>query len=344
MIESVKRATGWVGDQVRGNDDYGTRQDNRMRDYAVAGGAAGAVVGATIGTIKGFQSQAENEVKEVWEGRTIEHPELDGYRHRTVADVDRWCAKRDDDGDCTDWDSEIDGWWHRYSPNVRSRVVGEFSEPTFKNQNFLEPLSGAFLGALGGGFVGVLAGVGAAALQNSLEDRNTPGAVERFEPQSSKPRAEEALTHRMGGYAIAGTVLGAGVGAYLGVQAGGAEAAANEVNTRSWNIPVYQKETIGHIPDDYYEDNSFFQWGPDSGRGRAETEPVRRDVPVYDSEGSPRMTETSKTFESKRYGKVLGGIAGGAIGAGVGLATGVTVGLADKILTQQILSDRDPAA
>ena len=56
------------------------------------------------------------------------------------------------------------------------------------------------------------------------------------------------------------------------------------------------------------------------------------------------MTETSKTFESKRYGKVLGGIAGGAIGAGVGLATGVTVGLADKILTQQIWNDRDPAA
>ncbi|MCA9780433.1 MAG: hypothetical protein KC800_27100, partial [Candidatus Eremiobacteraeota bacterium] len=314
------------------------------RDYAVAGGAAGAVVGATIGTIKGFESQADNQVKEVWQERQISHPELKGYHHRTVADVDRWCEKRDDDGHCTDWDSEIEGWWHRYSPNVRDRVVGNYTEPAFKNQNFLEPLSGAFLGALGGGVVGVLAGVGVAAIQNSLEDRKAPGdvSVERFEPESAKLVSDQALTHRMGGYAVAGTVLGAGVGAYLGVKAGGAEAAANEVNTRTWDVPVYQKETIGHIPDDYYEHNRFFQWGPENGRGRAETEPVRRNVPVYDSDGSPRMTKTSETFESKRYGKVLGGIAGGAIGAGVGLATGVTVGLADKILTQQILGDPTP--
>jgi uncharacterized protein YcfJ len=334
MIDSIKRATNWVGQQVRGVDDYGhSHTDSRMRDYAVAGGAVGAVAGAALGTIKGFESQADNQVKEVWQDRDITHPELTGYRHRTVEDRDRWCAERNDEGRCTDWDSEVDGWWHRYTPKIQERVVGTFDEPTFKNANFLEPLSGAVLGALGGGLVGVVAGIGAAVLHDSLVERNG----ERTEPvkQPPSPEADQALTNRMGGYAIAGTAVGAGVGVYLGVKSGGLEAAANEVNTRTWDVPVHQSETIGHIPDDYYEDNSFFQWGPDSGRGRAETEPVRRNVPVYRDDGSVQMRDTEKTFHSQRYGKILGGLAGGAIGAGVGLAAGVTVGLADKLLSER---------
>ena len=342
MLSTLKNTARSIGQQIRGGDDFGSRHgDSRSRDYALIGGAAGTAVGATIGTIKGFHSQAENSVTETLVEKDIVHPELTGYSHHTRTDCNYYCAERQD-GHCVDYDSEVEGWWHSYSPNVKNKVVGHYSEPQFHNQNFLEPLSGALLGGLAGGAVGVAAGLGVAALQRSFEKEVTDSGPlpERSTKESSGARKNEGkgldLDTRMGGYAIAGTAIGTGVGVYLGVQAGGAEAAANEVNTRTWQVPVYDKETIGQIPDGYYEHKGFLQWRPESGNGRRAEVPVSRDVPVRNGDGSLRMTDHGETFESKRYGKVLGGLAGGVLGAGVGLATGVTVGLADKMLTRSL--------
>lgn len=341
MLSALKSTFRGIGRQIRVNDDFGPWEDTKARDYAVIGGAAGTVAGATIGTIKGFQSQAENSVKESLVDKDIVHPEMTGYSHRTRVDRDRYCVERDS-GRCVDYDSKVEGWWHSYSPNVKDRVVGQYSEPQFQNQNFLEPLTGALLGGLAGGVVGVAAGLGAAALQRSFE-KEAEQAVPLPLPRDSKAEAFKGwnsedktskLDTRIGGYAVVGTTLGAGVGIYLGVQAGAAESAANEINTRTWQVPVYESKTIGHIPDGYYEHKDFLQWRPQSGEGRAENVPVNRDVPVKDADGSFKMVEREETFESRRYGKVLGGLAGGVLGAGVGLATGVTVGLADKVLTR----------
>ena len=335
MLSSVKRATSWVGMQVRGADDFGYG-DTKSRDYAVAGAAAGAVVGATVGTIKGFQSQAGNNIEEVWVDRPIKHPELDGYRHYTRADRSSYCASRNDAGACTRRETETHGWWHSYTPKVSERIVGTYSEPTFQNSSFLEPLSGALIGAVGGGLIGLAAGLGISALQRTLEERRSPAeAPKEPEDKVEEPLHEQALTHRMGAYAVAGTALGAGVGVYLGVKSGGIEAAANEVHSRTWSVPVHNREVIGHIPDGYYDHKGFLQLWPDDGKGRAETQPVVRDVPEYQADGSPKLTSADQTFNTRRYGKVFGGLAGGVLGAGVGLATGVGVGLADKLLTEK---------
>lgn len=320
--------------QVRAGEDFG-HEETKAHDYAVAGAAAGIVVGAAVGTIKGFQSQANNNVEEVWVDRPIMHPELDGYSHEITADSTNYCVVRNAGGNCKIRDTETHGWWHTYTPTVRDRVVGTYSTPNFQHSSFLEPLSGAVVGAVGGGLLGLAAGLGISALQRSLKDRNSPqeapkGLVDR----KDEVLPEQALTNRMGAYAVAGTALGAGVGVYLGVKAGAMEA-VNEVRSRTWSVPVYSKEVIGHIPADYYDHKEQFQLLPESGGERAEIRPVVRYVPEYQADGSPKLVSTEKTVDAKRYGKVFGGLAGGVLGAGVGLATGVGLGLADKLLTEK---------
>ena len=348
MLGTIKDTSRGIGRLIRGGNDFSTpSRHSRTRDYAVLGGAAGAVAGATIGTIKGFEAQANNSVKEVRVERDIVEPELTGYSHRTRADRERYCVERKE-GSCVDYDTKTRGWWHNYSPNVKERVVGTFEEPQFKNSTALGPISGALLGGLAGGLVGVAAGLGVSVLVNSMtKDSKSPIATstqltappqEAFDKgkRPSDKTKDSALETRMGAYAIGGTAIGAGVGIYLGIQAGAAEAAGNQVNTRSWQVPVTADRTIGHIPEGYYEPNSFWQIGPSNGRGRAETVPVNRQVPVYNEDGSIKLQTAQKTFESQRYGRVAGALAGGVIGAGVGLAAGVSLGLADKLLTEAI--------
>ena len=121
---------------------------------------------------------------------------------------------------------------------------------------------------------------------------------------------------------------------FIGARAGSIELGAQEIHTRNWAIPVTQTETLGYIPDSHYEWN-WSGFPLPLGGNRAATEPVNRQIPVYDRAGKPRLTMTEKTFTTNRYGPVFGGIMGGMIGAGVGLAAGVAVGITDKLLTQR---------
>lgn len=316
-----------MGSQVV-DSDFGPR-DEKARDYAVLGAAAGAVTGGAMGVYKGFQSQASNSIEEVWVKHDIKHPRMEGYRHYTVPVYDTDCTT-DSEGEqhCT---TELEGWWHHYSPNIRNRIVGNFQEPTFQNTKFLEPLLGGVIGAVAGGALGLAAGLGANALQKAMMERKgeAPSKPVRLEPEK-----KEALTERSGTAAIVGTVAGAGIGAFLGAKAGSIELGAQEVHTRSWAIPVTQTETLGYIPDSHYEWN-WSGFPLPLGGNRAPTEPVNRQIPVYDRAGTPRLTMTEETFTTNRYGPIFGGIAGGVIGAGVGLAAGVAVGLTDKLLTQR---------
>ena len=321
MLSSISKKsqtfTNWIGKQVQGSDDFGSG-DTRMRDYAVIGASAGAVVGGVAGTYAGFKSQATTSIEEVWNDRNVTHPRMTGYTHRAVPDYSTHCTGSGDDEVCT---TEIDGYWHRYSPDISNRIVGNFTEPSFRNTNFLEPLSGALLGAIGGSAIGMAAGIGIAALQKSLEDG--PAAP----PVRLSPEKKEQLASSSGKTVLATTAIGAGVGAFLGAQAGSIEAGAQEVHTRTWAAPVTTNETLGYIPRDHYSWMRF-------ASHRGATERVVRPVPVYDGAGRPTFYDRTETFTTDRYGSIIGGLAGGVLGAGVGLASGVAIGLTQKLIAK----------
>jgi hypothetical protein len=325
----VGNFTRWIGEQVNGENDYGSG-DDKTRDYAVLGATAGAVAGAAIGTVAGFNSQETNSIDEVWKTRNINHPEMNGYSHSAVPVFDTDCTPPDSEGrqTCT---TEIEGWWHHYSPNIHNRVVGNYQEPTFQNTNFLEPLMGGLLGAVGGGAVGLAAGIGVAALQRTLQEKSGKASPK---PVELKPEVKDALNNRTGVAVLTGAAIGVGAGALLGSRAGNIELGAQQVHNRTWSIPVTQTETLGHVPASHYEWN-WSGFPLPLGGNRAATEPVNRQVPVYNRSNEPRLTHTSKTFTTNRYGPIFGGIAGGLMGAGVGLAAGVAFGVTDKMLTER---------
>jgi len=318
----------WIGDQVVDND-FGSG-DEKTRDYAVLGTAAGAVAGGAVGTVLGFRSQGDNQINEVWVDRDINHPQMNGYRHYTVPVYDTDCTTYSDGTEhCT---TEIEGWWHHYSPNISNRKVGGYTEPTFQNSNFLEPLLGGVLGSVAGGALGLAAGIGVAALEKSMQDGK--GKVSR--PVELEPEVKAKISKKAGAAVLTGAAVGAGIGVFLGNQAGQAELASQQIHDRTWSIPVTQSETLGYVPSSHYEWN-WSGFPLPLGGNRAATEPVVRQVPVYDRAGNPRITHTSETFTTNRYGPIFGGIAGGVVGAGVGLAAGVAFGVGDKLLTQNAM-------
>lgn len=323
--QSFNKLRNWVGNQVVQGDDFGTARNEKRRDYAVLGAATGAVAGATIGTITGFQSQSKISVNESLESVPIHHPRMTGFSHHASPRY-RTDFHTDANGE-TYTTQELTAYRHTYSPNITNRVVGHFEQPTFKLSNTWEPLRGGVLGALGGGALGLAAGIGFAVLQESLENDKRPREVELT------PEKTEEIVGRSGTAVIAGTAIGAGVGAFLGAQAGAAELGAGEVHTRSWMAPVMRTETLGHIPHDHTQHVWFGMGWPESGRTSG-NKPVNRPVPVYTRAGQPQLAETTETFKTNRYGTIFGGITGGVIGAGVGLAAGVAVGLGSKLMAE----------
>lgn len=322
--------TRWVGEKVTGKQDFRSTEETRSRDYAVIGAAAGAVAGATVGAITGFDSQKSNRIEEVWVNRQIVDKTMNGYSHHTRADYSTECVARDDDNNCTRTETNLDGWWHSYSPNITDRVVGNYTEPTFQNSKAWEPLMGGFVGAIGGGLIGLGTGLGVAALQRAL----TKDEVKPERPKLS-PKAQEDLAVRAGSAAIGGAILGTLVGAYAGRNAGVIELASRQTHARSWAVPQMETRTLGQIPSSHYERNWFGStWASPDDVNTNANQPVNRSVPVYHRDGDVRMTSAEQTFQTNRYGPIFGGLAGGIIGAGVGLAAGLVVGVSDKLLTE----------
>lgn len=331
--QSLSNFTRWVGQKVVGKDDFTGQRGDHRRDYAVLGAAAGAVAGGIIGTVGGFKAQKSSGIEEVWVDREIVHPEWNGYRHSATPNYSTECVARNEDGDCTSTETRLEGWYHTYDADIRERVVGSYTEPTFRHTKAWEPLMGGALGALGGGLIGLGAGLGVAALQRALaKDTAAPET-----PPKLSPETEQALTARAGAAALGGALLGGAAGVLVGRNAGLAELAAKQSHTRVWNVPVYHSETLGHVPSSHYEQNWFgHTWAsPSSGREPSEANvAVTRSVPDYTRGGEPRLTGTQQVFNTNRYGPIFGGIAGSVIGAGVGLAAGLVIGVGDKLLVE----------
>lgn len=340
-MDALRSVRQWIGNNIVGGD-YGDGEERTRRDYAVMGAATGALAGAAIGTVTGFAAQSEDSIREEWVTRTATHPELRGYHYSVWTDYSTECHTEGYGEDAREvCHTEIDGWWHNYRPNIHNRPVGTYTEPTFSHTRSWEPLLGGFVGAVAGGVVGLGIGLGVAVLK---------GAV--IEKPVEKPRLSDEKRMRLvdfaGNSALVGTVAGAGIGAWLGAEAGRAELGNQEVHTRNWMVPVTQSQHLGDIPRDWYEWN-WSGWGwPSNGRNDWShgSEAVYRQVPLYNADGSVRMEETSETFTTNRYGPIAGGIIGGVVGAGVGLAAGVAVGVGAKLLAehQAAQEQKEPAA
>ncbi len=330
-VSGFKGFQRWLGENVvgRGESDYSSPEDRKTRDFAMLGAATGALVGATIGTVTGFQAQAQDTIKERWTTHDVTHPHLTGYDHRAVPDYDRECHYEGTGDDrkevCHD---ELKGWWHRFDPNVRNDTVGSYNRPYFDHTKGWQPLLGGFVGAAGGALVGLGLGIGANALRNAI---NKPDPNE--EPVVLGKAKQAQLADFTGGAIMAGGAMGAGIGAYLGSKSGNIEMANQQVHTRNWMSPVTVRTEIGRIPADNYEYKWFGFW-PGSGEGHG-TQGVHRDVPQYNADGSVRMQEVSHEFKTGRYGPITGGIVGGIIGAGAGIATGAAVGLCLKMVFEK---------
>lgn len=97
-----------------------------------------------------------------------------------------------------------------------------------------------------------------------------------------------------------GSAIGAAVGAFVGATTGEQMAVAAEINaplsevTVEHDVPVTKSEKLGLIPPDSY--TRELSPPPDTGRA---TQPVVRDNPVYEADGTPRMEAGSTTFQGK---------------------------------------------
>lgn len=330
-----------VGQKVI-DSDFGTDLPESSRDRLVLTTTGGAVLGAAIGTYLGFQSQQGNQVQEQWRTHGIEHPHLTGYSHSAVPDYTRVChtegSGKDQHEVCHD---RLDGWWHRYSPNISWNQVGTYTAPEFHNTRWAEPLLGGFLGALGGGLLGLGVGVGVNAIQHSLQ--HDQAGASSHPPQTQQAR--QSLETRAGLLALGGATVGMLGGGTLGYVSGVIEQAQKEVHTRDWMGPVLQNQRIGQIPADYYEHNlGLGVPGLGLGFGKGSSQGVYRDVPAYNGDGTPQLQRVQHTFDTARYGPVGGAIMGGLIGGGVGLAAGVAAGTLVKMVESRSKDNKPPQA
>ena len=312
------------------DSDFGTELATPERDTLMLSTTAGVVAGAAIGTYLGFQSQEGNRVNEQLGQHNITHPHLTGYSHYASPDYTRVCHDEGYGEDkhevCTD---RLDGWWHRYSADVRNDKVGSYIKPEFHNSNWAEPLLGGFLGALGGGLLGLGVGIGVNAIKHSLNHGEEVDAQSHQIPDAKR----DDLEKKAGLLALGGAAVGMVSGGVLGHVAGVIEQAQKEVHTRDWMGPVYQHTRIGDIPSDYYEHNLGIGIpGFGLGFGQGSRVGVYRDVPLYNADGTPQLQEMQKTFDTARYGGVSGAILGGLIGGGVGLAAGIAGGTLLKMV------------
>ena len=332
-VSGFKGFQRWLGENVvgrNGGDDYSSPGDPKQRDFALLGAATGALAGATIGTVTGFNAQSADSIKESWNQHGITHPYLTGYSHNAIPDYDRVCHYEGSGENRHEvCHEELDGWWHRFSPRIRNDNVGTYSSPSFNHTKGWEPLLGGFLGAAGGALVGLGLGIGANALRNAIVK---PSAEEA--PVELSQAKHNQLADAAGGAVMAGGVLGAGIGAWLGSRAGGIEIAQQQVNSRTWSAPVLVNTKIGEIPRDNYQHNWIGFGFPGNGEGHGMTS-VNRDVPQYNGDGTVRMHDVTREFKTGRYGPVMGGILGGVIGAGAGVASGAALGVCLKFVFEK---------
>ncbi len=174
----MKRAKMWVKANVTGD---AKASEHPVSDYqdrtglmVGAGAGIGGAVGTAVGAYAGMQ-EAKNDVAQVqWQKHDVNDPSLEGYTHHVYEDghYEKELVGYQTVRDLTGYDEnnnpiysehqepiyhehwEVDGYWHRFSPDINERKVGEYQTPEYEHSSWLNPISGALVGLLGGTAIG----------------------------------------------------------------------------------------------------------------------------------------------------------------------------------------------
>jgi hypothetical protein len=161
----MERARVWVKSNVTGEANGQSRAVSDYEDrtglIVGAGAGLGGAVGTAVGAYAGYQEARTDTAKIEWQSRDISDPKLTGYDHSVYEDGhwDRDLVGYDkDDNPIYNERWEVDGYWHRFSPDIDEKKVGSYQTPEYKHSSWLNPITGALVGLVGGSAVG--AGIG----------------------------------------------------------------------------------------------------------------------------------------------------------------------------------------
>jgi len=327
LEEVDKKLDDWRKDIDRIDEDAKVRppklSDVSTRDLVIVGGTAGAVVGAGVGSLSGLASTwlDDPKVDVQWTEHKIVDPTLKGFTDSLTPDTGK-VPIYDGNGNVVDYRESVKGNFHRFTPQIEYREVGEWKEPkatlthtSTGSSAVAEGLKGMVIGGLLG------AGVGAAVAVARRATGQVPG------PNSTPPREVDDQGKVIAVAAAGGAVIGGG----LGLLSGLLEKAHTNAQTVKWEVPVVQQKEIGQIPQDHYHSifdttheadiakRSVTAEGPAMHRGLFGMRPDMQDRSI-EVGGDPRFSVT---------GQVVGGAVLGAMG---GVAAGVAVNVMRKYI------------
>lgn len=185
---------------------------------------------------------------------------------------------------------------------------------------------------------------GATASQGML------GKVKQWARQNISGEASATAQSRQpgdGDFTTKAAVIGAGVGAplggFLGYESGKLEEARAQRSTETWQAPTLEQKHLGNIPQDQYTPKWGWLFGYGVGNDHVQLgsdgqiqggQPVNRDAPVYNPDGSVKMHPETKTIQSARYGPVVGALGGAFLFGVAGALGGVAVGVIHRLMSQ----------
>jgi len=196
---ALKKAKAWVNKNIRGYRPQGSGefQPLKLEELATYTGAAiGGAVGTVAGMAAGYKELQKDEVSLVWKEHAIQEPSLRGYHHN-IQEQGHWekivvgrepghwetqTVGHDENGnpitervyhegkDIIDERYEVDGYWHRFSPDLKYKTVGSYQTPEYHHKG-LDPLTGGALGLITGTLVGAILGVITGAISRTVHEK-----------------------------------------------------------------------------------------------------------------------------------------------------------------------------
>ena len=176
----------WVEENITGS--YATPEGKKslfkvVEDYgddhkkmAAAAACAGGAIGTGVGLWTGLQEVKTDKVQLAWSSNDIKDPKLTGYSHwaHEVGHTERDYAGTDSEGNAIYNERYVvDGYWHRYSPDIRYDKVGTYNTPGYDHTNKWTPitagLTGLVTGTIMGGAIGFVVSVANKLVRNRME-------------------------------------------------------------------------------------------------------------------------------------------------------------------------------
>jgi len=188
----IKRAWGgvkkWVHNNITGDLESpdGKKSVARVysdyrsthKDFAKAGAAVGGAVGTAVGLIGGYSEVKSDNVELAWESKEIGDPKLTGYSHwvEEVGHTERDYCGTDSEGRAIYRDRYVvDGYWHRFSPDIHYDKVGSYEVPEYHHSNKWTPITAGFAGLVGGTILGGFLGFSVSMINKLIRNRMDAG-------------------------------------------------------------------------------------------------------------------------------------------------------------------------